>query len=167
MYYEHKKQQTKTGITEKTFVNMLLKKELSKISVTDICKKTNLNRSTFYANYVDIYDLADKIREKIENAFNKAFSEKRNHNALTMFNLIYKNQIMFKIYFKLGYDKDSIVEFKNLEHEKNDLSKKHLPYHIEFFRNGLNAIIKMWLENGCRETPEEMAEILKNEYKGR
>ena len=43
----------------------------------------------------------------------------------------------------------------------------NLKYHIEFFRNGLNSIIKLWLADGCRESPEEMAEVLKQEYKGR
>ena len=46
---------------EKVFVEFIQNKEINEISVTDICKKTNLNRSTFYANYLDIYDLADKI----------------------------------------------------------------------------------------------------------
>ena len=30
-----------------------------------------------------------------------------------------------------------------------------------------DAIVKMWLDNGCRETPEEMAEIIRSEYQGR
>lgn len=51
---------------EKAFVEFIQNKEINEISVTDICKKTNLNRSTFYANYLDIYDLADKIKERLE-----------------------------------------------------------------------------------------------------
>ena len=38
---------------------------------------------------------------------------------------------------------------------------------MEFFKSGLTKIIKMWLENGCQETPEEMFEIIKSEYRGR
>ena len=38
---------------------------------------------------------------------------------------------------------------------------------MEFFKSGLTKIIKMWLQNGCRETPEEMFEIVKSEYRGR
>ena len=48
---------------EKVFVELIQKKEINKISVTDICKKAKVNRSTFYANYIDIYDMADKIKE--------------------------------------------------------------------------------------------------------
>ena len=51
---------------EKAFVNLVQEKEIKEISVTEICKIAKLNRSTFYANYLDIYDLADKVLEKIE-----------------------------------------------------------------------------------------------------
>lgn len=50
---------------EKAFVTLLQGKELNQITVTDICKMTGLNRTTFYNNYLDIYDLADKIRLKL------------------------------------------------------------------------------------------------------
>ena len=35
---------------------------------------------------------------------------------------------------------------------------------MEFFKSGLTKIIKLWLQNGCKETPEEMFEIVKSEY---
>ena len=44
---------------EKVFIDMLQTKELNEISVSDICKQAGLNRTTFYANYTDIYGLAD------------------------------------------------------------------------------------------------------------
>lgn len=65
---------------EKTFVELIQAKEIHEISVTDICKKTNLNRSTFYANYLDIYDLADKIREKLELEVDNLYKEEKEHN---------------------------------------------------------------------------------------
>ena len=40
-----------------------------------------------------------------------------------------------------------------------------MDYHIEFFKAGLNAIIKKWLYNGCKEEPEEIDFIIKEEYK--
>ena len=44
---------------------------------------------------------------------------------------------------------------------------RFIEYHMEFFKSGLTRIIKIWLENGCQETPEEMFEIIKSEYRGR
>lgn len=150
---------------EEAFIRMLQREHLNKISVTDICKETGLNRTTFYANYTDIYDLADKIRQEIEDTFNKALMKKEDRNAITFFRLIYENQIMFQTYFKLDYDKEHIGTYLNSDKIKEGFQGDLLPYHIAFFQNGLNAIIKMWLESGCRETPEEMADFIKREYR--
>lgn len=152
---------------EKAFIAMLQSKELNQISVTDICKETGLNRSTFYANFIDIYDLADKLREKLESDFNAQFQTSRDKNALTMFRHIYENQLFYKTYFKLGYDEKHQAYIFDLDRAERDFGGKHINYHIEFFRNGINSMIKLWLSNGCTETPEEMEEILKSEYQGR
>lgn len=152
---------------EKVFVEMLQAKDLGQISITDICKETGLNRSTFYANFIDIYDLADKLREKLESDFSAQFQNPLNRDAETMFRHIYENQLFYKTYFKLGYDEKHQSFIFDTVRADNDFKGKHIKYHIEFFRNGINAIIKMWLAEGCKESPEEMAEILKAEYRGR
>ena len=55
---------------EKVFVQLIQNKEIYQVSVTEICKLAKINRTTFYANYIDVYDLADKIREKMINDLN-------------------------------------------------------------------------------------------------
>ena len=155
---------------EKAFIELLQEKELKEISVSDICKITGLNRSTFYANFLDIYDLADKLRDKLEEEFSSLFvneDDREQNGALKMFTHIKENQIFYKTYFKLGYDEKHKIMIYDVERAKNDFDNKYIDYHIEFFRNGINAIIKMWLNGGCKETPEEMHEILKQEYRGR
>ena len=71
-----RKQESVTKI-KKAFVELLQTKEIKDISVTDICKITNLNRSTFYANFLDVYDLADKVRESLEKEFSSEFAQYR------------------------------------------------------------------------------------------
>ena len=156
---------------EKTFIELLQDKELEAITVSDICKKTGLNRSTFYSNFMDIYDLADKVKENLENEFAELFKDYKNcneHNgALRMFTHIKENQLFYKTYFKLCYKSEHLISIYNEERAEKDQIKDDLKYHIEFFRNGLNAIIKMWMAGGCKESPQEMANILKKEYRGR
>ncbi|MDO4420369.1 MAG: TetR-like C-terminal domain-containing protein [Ruminococcus sp.] len=155
---------------EKAFIELLQNRELKCITVSDICKLTKLNRSTFYANYLDIYDLADKLREKLEADFAENFKERQfneENGALKMFTHIKENQLFYKTYFKLGYDQQNMVMIYDIKRAEADFGGKNIKYHIEFFRNGINAIIKMWLEGGCKESPEEMEEIIKAEYRGR
>lgn len=157
---------------EQVLIEFLQTKELNQISVSDICKKADLNRSTFYANYVDIYELADTIREKLEAEVSELYKDEitegfNSNNYLVLFQHIKENQIFYRTYFKLGYDE----KYKICQYDYN-LAKKHfgdrfIEYHMEFFKSGLNRIIKIWLQNGCKETPEEMFEIIKSEYRGR
>ena len=60
---------------EKAFIELLQTCEIEDITVSDLIKITELNRSTFYANYIDIFDLADKTREKLENEFSNLFAD--------------------------------------------------------------------------------------------
>ena len=156
---------------EKAFIELLQTHEIKDITVSDIIKKTGLNRSTFYANFVDIFDLADKTREKLENEFSNLFADydymTERGGSLRMFKHIKENQIFYKTYFKLCYDDKYLVSTYDAKRAEQEHVADNLKYHIEFFRNGLNAIIKLWLAGGCKESPEEMAEVLKREYRGR
>lgn len=156
---------------EKAFVELLQTREIKDITVSDLIKMTGLNRSTFYANYIDMFDLADKTREKLENDFSNLFADydysNEHSGAQRMFTHVKENQIFYKTYFKLCYDDKHLVSVYDTERAEKEQINSNIKYHIEFFRNGLNAIIKLWLADGCQESPEEMAEILKQEYRGR
>lgn len=155
---------------EKAFVELLQEQELKEVTVSKICSLTGLNRSTFYANFLDVYDLADHLRKKLERDFFALFTEegeREQSGAVRMFTHIRENQLFYKTYFKLGYDEGHKVLVYDVRRAEQDFAGKNIEYHIEFFRSGINAIIKLWLQNGCRETPEEMAEILRLENRGR
>ena len=156
---------------ERAFVKFLQTREIKDITVSDLIKETGLNRSTFYANYVDIFDLADKTRAKLETDFSNLFAEYDYFNdrsgADKMFAHIKENQIFYKTYFKLCYDDKHLVSIYDPKRAQQEHMDTNIKYHIEFFRNGLNAIIKLWLAGGCQESPEEMAAVLKQEYRGR
>ena len=71
------------------------------------------------------------------------------------------------MYFKLGYDSQFKVGVYDNKQAKYYFDNRHIDYHIEFFRSGFNAIVKKWLAGGCKESPEEMEEIIRTEYQGR
>ena len=157
---------------EDVFLDRLQTKELSQITVSEICKAADINRSTFYANFMDVYDLADKMRDKLEAQVAALYSEEyenrqNSNDYLKLFRHICENQAFYKLFFKLGYDHDYQVVQYDTELAEKRFGGRFIEYHIEFFRQGLNAIIQKWLKDGCRETPEEMMEILDSEYRGR
>lgn len=153
-------------------MELLQSKELPQISVSEICKMAEINRTTFYANYTDVYGLADTIRETLENNLQEMYAEEikdqiNSNDYLRIFRHIYENQIFYKTYFRLGYDNNYQIWKYDHHQAKQYFKNRFVRYHGEFFRAGITRIIKMWLEDGCRETPEEMEEIIKSEYQGR
>ena len=154
---------------EKTFLQLIQTKEVEQITVADICKKCNLNRSTFYANYIDIYDLVEKVKHRMGREFANMYihDSEAGHNPtsyLKMFKHIKDNQIFYKTYFKLKFDSNSEILYFHEDLALKYYDNKYIYYHCEFFRAGLNAIIKKWINSGCCETPETMVEILVSEY---
>ena len=57
-------EKTKHGIFN-AFIELRSMKPLERICVKELCDNANINKSTFYAHYRDIYDLSDKIENEI------------------------------------------------------------------------------------------------------
>ncbi len=166
----NKRRQATKEKVETVFIELLQEKDISKITVSEIIKKAEINRSTFYANYLDIYDLADKIRDRLENDVQELYENDTYNNCgndyLKLFRHIKDNRQFYITYFKLGYDNKQVIDISILK-ENIYAPTDNIDYHIEFHKAGINAIIKKWLNNGCKESPEEIVKIIKDEYKGR
>lgn len=102
------------------------------------------------------------------NEFASVYNDSRGHtkeNYLKMFQHIKENQIFYKTFFKLGFDLNYDITYFDKELATSLYDNKFINYHCEFFRAGITAIIKMWLNNNCKETPEDILEIISDEYK--
>lgn len=141
----NQRQKEMIAAIDAAFVSLLKEKELKDISVSELCEKAEINRSTFYENYADMFALANAYSEKIENQI--AEQPHTDGEFAWIFDYIKSNADVFEIYFKLGISKNSAADYKNL-----------------FFRNGVYAVEKMWFEGGCQEPPEQMGEIVKREH---
>lgn len=54
------------------FLQMLKKEPIERISVGKLCEKADINRSTFYRHYADLYDLLDTI---VDECFQELFRD--------------------------------------------------------------------------------------------
>lgn len=178
----NKRKRTSMECIEKVFMELLRTKKLSEIQVTDICKQAGLNRTTFYASYADVYDLADSVRNKFEKVLPEFYNgdqdtlngeEEADHRGyyLRLLRHIKANQIFYKTYLKLGndtpygmfsYDKNDRKQMQPRLESQSSLEK----YRMEFLRGGIFQIIKIWLYNGCQETPEELLGVVEAECQG-
>lgn len=93
------------NLIKDTFAVMLAeKKELSKINVSELVKRANINRSTFYAHYDDIYGVAEEYEnELVDNFFSNAkLLEEKNFDLFitSFFSYIRANDDNYKMLCK-------------------------------------------------------------------
>lgn len=156
---------------EKAFLLLVQKHEVEEIQVSKLCQLAQVNRSTFYANYIDIYDLSQKVKQRMIEEYASIFendetaSSDNKDSFLKMFRHIKENQIFYKTYFKLKYDvtNDEIIHYDR-ELAKKYYDDQYIDYHVLMFKAGITILIKEWLKHDCQESPETMVKILLSEY---
>lgn len=157
---------------EEAFMQLLQEKTINRISVSEICKIAQVNRTTFYSNYDDIYALSEHLQQHLQDEvislyLEEARNHSHDHDFTKLLHHIKNHQLEYKTYFRLNPSGN----LRFVAYDTTDAAKhfdlKHIDYHIAFFGNGFNAILKMWLDRDCRETPGEIRQILKDEYTNR
>lgn len=146
--------------------------EVTSITVTGICKKAKINRTTFYANYLDLDDLIDKIEEHMIEDFHELYAEEEqqgynSNNYTKLFSHIKEHQAFYNTYFKLGLDSHFLPQSYDINLAEKYYQNTYISYHMEYFRAGITALIKLWLKNNCVLAPEELTAILQDEYKNK
>ena len=57
-------ERTRAAIAD-AFLELRAAKPLEKISVKELCERADVNKSTFYTHYQDIYDLAEQLESQV------------------------------------------------------------------------------------------------------
>lgn len=155
-------------------------KPVSKITVREICEMADINRSTFYAHYLDVYDLFDRVERQVAKMCTDSISEQlRNGGSMKtlleiVFTFVEAYKEFYGIYFK---EINRMVHMIELLTEpfweqigrmkETDLGygiEDEAMYHFYFFTAGFSATLARWVENGCRESPRDMVQVMAREY---
>ncbi len=170
-------------VIKDSFVKFLKQKPISKITVKEICDDADINRATFYAHYLDQYDLLQQIENEIIDDINhylKSYDLNSNLIPVEMIEKILdyvaENAELFDLLLNLNGDikfQQEVIKIIGLQHFipilGNDLlNKEDAEYIYHFLASGSIGVIQMWLKGGVKKPAKEMAElILKSSYNGR
>lgn len=93
-------------LIKSTFLDLRKENSLEKIKVRELCRIAEINKSTFYHHYLDIYDLSDKLEDEIiENIFNQ-FKGKE---------LLFEDPMSFFSSLPIMLDRELLILFKGNE----------------------------------------------------
>lgn len=159
-------------------LDLLEEYSIGKINVSMLCKKANINRSTFYSHYETI----EQVIEEIENdtlsnlqmyitSSSEVYKEANFEQAMIQaLEYIKNNCRLFKILLSknVNWNFTGIMihllnnELREITSEELRQNKDNYNYVIQFCVHGVTSIIKLWLDNNTKESPQKMAKLITN-----
>ena len=170
----------------KALLSLLEKKPFEYITISEICEKAEVNRSTFYLHYENASDLLKETTTYVLDNFTSYFSvdagsitakfgncdledlkfvNKKYLHPYLLF--IKENQQVFSAVLSQPTAFASKAIFQRLFDNifKPILDRFHYPrdeqnYVMLFYLNGITAIITEWLKDGCQKSIEDISTII-------
>ncbi|WPC43695.1 TetR/AcrR family transcriptional regulator [Clostridium sp. JS66] len=175
---EEKKLDRRIRKTKQTLLQALTKlmskKKINNITVKELTDLADVNRSTFYLYYKDIFDIVDKIESELINDFSETydkFSKEATtyddlfHFFIYLFEFVQNNGEMFEIFLCQSGEYTFIEKLKDaIKHCKIPLddtsSEVEAKYCMPFAISGCIGVVQQWLIDGMKTSPKDMAGIL-------
>lgn len=159
-------------------LELLEEKPLEKISVTDVCRAADVNRSSFYTHYQDIMQLAEDIVQDVlmllptESKDLYDYSSGYTQRVLAdFFDYIRENERMFRILI-LRYDNrsfnDRLITTVMDKYGVPLLGDTELErrYSYTYITNGVMGMLRSWIEEGFPISSAELAGLILQMTKG-
>lgn len=162
-----------------SLIELLKSKNINQISVRELSELADINRATFYLHYKTVHDLLFHLENEV---FDEVVNSYKNHDILNQYDFLlniyrcvidYNELLAVLLNSNTGstlWDKlsNSIKSQYNLlwsSHLKY-LTPTELDYCSTFIIDGYISMVKVWLLNGMKESPEEMVELsMRFQYK--
>lgn len=164
-------------VIKESFIHLLEVKDISQITIKEICADADINRATFYAHYSDQYDLLHKIEDELLRNIKlhlEEFSQKNNSKknnillAENIFEYLEKNSRLCKLILSEGGDFNFQKQIMMLVYDNiidtitdnGNISKEDAEYVYSFTISGCVGIVQKWLQEDRMKSPHFMAETV-------
>ncbi len=167
-------------------IALLKEKPFEYITVSEICKKAEVNRSTFYLHYETIGDLLDESARYLLDDFLSYFtpdikSVSLNFTKCRLDELVFIRDEYLIPYLKYVKDNKEIFTtivnhnrtfkfdvvhrrmFDNIYNpilDRFGYPEKNRNYVMMYYLNGIIAVFLEWLKSDCDKSADEVAEII-------
>ena len=106
--------------TERAFMQALLhfleEKDIKQITVKELCDHADMNRSTFYLHYLDIYDLLDKTEQNMVDAIYTPINKNNSrilYDILSTFEYIKEHKKDYRVIFSVNMGSGFVRKLTN------------------------------------------------------
>lgn len=153
---------------------LLIEKDLYRITVQEIADKADVNRVTFYKHYLDVFDLYEKIEKDVLTELGLLILRLEERSSEEFFscliNYIDENRMLFRMIFspnttgQLRNKFDRLLSglFLKMQSEKQDvpLGDRRLGFQNRYRTQGCIAVISKWVLGGFTDSKEFIVKTL-------
>ena len=153
-------------------LELMEEKPVSKISISSICEAADINRSTFYAHYMDIYALLEDVENDVLNQIPNLASEDDIKNNtefkklnVEFFEYVKQNARTFNVLLvnsnEGGFQNLLINRIMEKYYRPNsDVSDIVNKYYYFYIINGSIGMLKEWIRDGFQLNSHDFANII-------
>lgn len=175
---DRRTQRTRKNIVD-AYVRITSKRTNELITVTEVAREADINRSTFYLHFKDVADLHEAIENEVfSNLLNIVCSNnlediKRDSLPLFIELFTYFDRhseilvILLDIHGSITANRrlGKVIEQK-LQTEWRSIipygEDRENGYYVSFMINGVIGVLQSWIETGKQETPRDLASSVKS-----
>ncbi len=161
-------------------MSLLAERDFESITVSDICERAMVHRTTFYKHYEDKYGLLfNGIQDELnllfevhDSAVDKPLEMDKEPDTLARFVTVFEHVLKHERFYRLMFTGDGFSKFstllrksladrfeRRLQREREQTSTP-VTLHAQLHAAAIITMISWWLENDCPYTPVEMTELL-------
>lgn len=159
---------------KKSLAELLLKKSIDKITISELAKKANISRNAFYSHYEDIFALFDEMETEFFNNFENLLHESVSHDYIESLDLIlnhiHENNAIVRVFATVSdgsefrsklhiFLEEQITKITLYEMESTIL-KEDWKYMIRYHSSGVVSLFLMWIESNFIYPKEKLLQII-------
>lgn len=163
-------------LIKESLIELLEKKDIEKINISELCKQADVNRTTFYNHYGNQYEVLEEIGNDIVSKILELTTNNSKDSILSLNEQItimgyylQKNPIEAKLLLKhftadnkviqnLLLKRDTMGHIHYLSSIENyDEDTRRLLFH--FLSHGIYNLIRHWILDEIDKTPEEIGKL--------
>lgn len=159
------------ALLKNALIHILQKKPIEKITIYELCDQAQINRTTFYKYYGSQYDLLNDIENDLFSELDRhlaAIDQEELDNLKQVMEYLLEEQEKCTVLINTVPDQEFSEKLFSLPavhalmqgRIPGSFTAKQKEYARIFIFQGGYAIIRQWLNDKNRESPEEIAETI-------
>ena len=162
-------------LLKEALIQLLGKKDIQKVSISELCEKAGINRATFYRHYETPRNLLEDIGkdlfyEMLDNLVPPKTLEDFERYIEEMCTYLYENADLIRILIRCSSDQEVFRYIREIyalllkEYEKAgvvlDMDPDSIRFMTTYFGGGGYFLLREWLTEDIQKTPKEIAALV-------